>query len=98
MRCFGHECHIYFRLLLYDLDVTSFGMSNTYGFKFNERRIVLKHAQLKPSVKSHKTVMVTIQVNKKPLHLAKGVWFLKKSKKEGIIYSIVAHESLLVHL
>ena len=35
---------------MYDLDVTSLGRSNTYEFKFNEKRIMLNPATPKSSV------------------------------------------------
>jgi len=38
------------RSWLYDLDVTSLGIFNTYEFKFKEKKIVLKPAKLKSNV------------------------------------------------
>ena len=52
---------------LYDLDVTSFGRSNTYEFKFNRKRIVVQPAKPKSSVGSHKTATVIDKESKKPL-------------------------------
>jgi len=60
--------HIFLgRSRLYDLDVTSFSRSNTYEFKINGKRIVLKLAKPKSSVGTHKTEIVTDK--NKPLHL-----------------------------
>lgn len=44
---------------LYDFVVTSFDWLNTYELKFNGKRIMLKFAQLKPSMESQKIGMVT---------------------------------------
>lgn len=42
------------RSWLYDLDVSRFGKSKTYEFKFNGKKIVLKPAKPKSSVGSQK--------------------------------------------
>ena len=47
------------RPLLYDLDVTSLGRSNTYEFKFNDKKIVLKSVKPKSSVGNTKKKTVT---------------------------------------
>jgi len=47
------------RYRLYDLDVTSLGSSNIYEFKFNDKKIVLKPAKLKSSVRNNKEITVT---------------------------------------
>jgi len=77
------------RLWLYDLDVNSFGKSNTYTFISNEKMIVLKPAKLRHFSDSQKTGMVTTQARKKSFHLMNENQFLKKSHEEGIIYVIV---------
>lgn len=40
------------RLWLYNLELTSFGRANTYEFKFNGKKIVLKPAKPKSSIES----------------------------------------------
>jgi len=74
--------------------MTSFSKSNTYEFKINEKRIVLKAAKPKSSLGSHKTRIVTDKKNKKPLHLVTRSQFLKESKEEGIMYVTVPLVSL----
>ena len=62
--------HILFgKSWLYDLNVTSFDRSNTYEFKINGKRTVLKPAKPKSNVGSHTTGIVTDEESKKPLHL-----------------------------
>lgn len=82
---------------LYDFDVSSFGRSNTYEFKFSGKKIVLKHAKSKFSVGNQNIEMVTGKESKKSSHLVNKAQFRKKSK-EGIMYVIVALVSLLVHM
>jgi len=54
---------------MYDLDVTSLGKSNTYKFKFNEKKIVLKLAKIKSNVRNNEERTVTTKDNKTPCYL-----------------------------
>jgi len=51
---------------LYDLDVTSWGKSNTYEFKFNGKKIVLKPAKPKSDVGNNKERTVTAKDSETP--------------------------------
>jgi len=51
---------------LYDLDVTSLNRSNTYEFKFNGKKIVLKPAKPKSIVGSTKERTITERMRKHP--------------------------------
>jgi len=44
---------------LYELEVTSLGRSNTYEFKWNEKKIVLKPVKSKSNVRNNKMEVVT---------------------------------------
>jgi len=85
------------RLWLYDIDVNSFGKSNTYTFISNEKMIVLTPAKLRHFSDSQKTGMVTTQASKKSLHLTNKNQFLKKSHEEGLIHVMLSLVSLLVN-
>ena len=51
---------------MYDFYVTSLGRSNTYEFKFNEKKIVLKPDKPKSIVGSTKKIIVTEKTDKTP--------------------------------
>ena len=54
------------RPCLYNLDVISLGKSNTYEFKFNRKKIVLKSAKPKSSFGNTKERTVTEKNDKTP--------------------------------
>ena len=54
------------RPCLYNLDVISLGRSNTYEFKFNRKKIVLKSTKPKSSVGNTKERTVTEKNDKTP--------------------------------
>jgi len=55
---------------LYDLNVTSQGRFNIYEFKFNGKKIVLKHVKLKSSIGNKKERTVTRKEQKDTLLLS----------------------------
>ena len=55
------------RLWWYDLDVISLGRSNTYEFKFNGKKIVLKSVKLKSIVESPKERTSPKRMTKHPV-------------------------------
>ena len=75
---------------MYDLDVISFGRSNTHEFKLNKKKTVLKHVKPKSVVGNNKTGTVTDNESKKLLHLVTKSQFLRESKEEGVVYVLVA--------
>ena len=74
---------------LYGLDVISFGMSNTYEFKFNRKKIVLKPVKPKSTVGNNKVETITDNEIKKQLHLVTKAQFLWKSMEEWIMYALI---------
>ena len=74
--------HILFGMpWLYDLDVTSLDRSNTYKFKFKGKKIVLKPAKLKSSVRNNKEV--TEKSNTTPCYLVTRSHFSPESLIDG---------------
>jgi len=57
------------RSWLYDLDMTSLGRSNTYEFKWNKKKIVLKPTKSKSNVENNKMEVVTDKKSEKPCYL-----------------------------
>jgi len=63
---------------LYDLDVTILNRSNTYEFKFKEKKIVLKPAKLKLNVRNNEGT-ITDKNNKTLCYLVTRSHLLPKS-------------------
>jgi len=74
---------------LYDLDVTSFGKSNTYTFLFNGKKIVLTPSLHKSQTNNQKNGSVTDKENEKSLN------FVSKSHVIGPIEHV---DSFVHHL
>ena len=51
------------------MNVTEVSRSNTYGFKWNEKKIVLKLVKFKSNVGSNKVEVVTDKKSEKPCYL-----------------------------
>jgi len=64
---------------LYDLNVSSLGRFNTYEFKFNEKKIVLKPAKLKSNVGNNKEGTVNAKDNEIPCYLVNKSHFSLES-------------------
>ena len=82
------------RLWLYDLDVTSLGRSNTYEFKFNENKIVLKSVKPKSNIENNKKGTTT-KKNNTPYYLMTKSHFSSESPIDG---STLRSRSSLSHL
>jgi len=67
---------------LYDLDVTSLGRSNTYEFKFKEKKIVLKSVKPKSNVGSNREGTITNK-DKTPYYLVIRSHLSPKSPIDG---------------
>ena len=98
------------RLWLYDLDVTSLGRSNTYEFKFNGKKIVLKPVKPPKSNVGNNEGTFTAKDNNTPYHLVTRSYFPPESLIDGStlglgipsafsLFPQVSHQlSLLSHL
>ena len=64
---------------LYDLDVTSLGRSNTYEFKFNRKKIVLKPAKPKSNVGDNKERTVNAKDSETLCYLVNNSHFSPES-------------------
>jgi len=69
--------------------VINFGNSNIYEFKFNGKKIMLKHVKPKSAVKN-KAGTVTDNESKKLLHLVIKSQFLWESREEEVVYLLIA--------
>ena len=68
---------------LYELDVTSLDRSNTYEFKFNEKKIMSKHVKPKSNVRNIKEGIVSDKNNKSPRYLVTRSHFSPESPIDG---------------
>jgi len=68
---------------LFDLGVTSLDRSNTYEFKFNGKKIVLKLAKLKSSVENNKKRTITEKNDKALCYLVTITHFSPESLIDG---------------
>ena len=71
------------RSWLFDLGVTSLDRSNTYEFKFNGKKIVLKLAKLKSSVENNKERTITEKNDKALCYLVTRTHFSPESPIDG---------------
>ena len=68
---------------LYDLDITCLGRSNTYEFKFKEKKIVLKAIKPKSNVGNNKEGTSTEKNSKSPCYLVTRSHFSPESSIDG---------------